>query len=212
MFCPKCGTKIEEGGGFCTKCGNEINTTDIDVVESSIDETPPKKKRISKKIIIPVSAIIVILLAVVVIFFGMKNPSEKSGYFANIPWGTDIETVKEKVDKIYGDGKSAIGRDKNEVISIIENYEGVPGLTACITLKCKDNGALYRVHIMFRYKDKSEYSEFTNTLIEKYNNLLGEANYEKDYLCKWTAEKSTIELFLDALGTHSFFLDFEEKN
>ena len=34
MFCPKCGTKIEEGKRYCSNCGYDTNTVNKVVLET----------------------------------------------------------------------------------------------------------------------------------------------------------------------------------
>lgn len=118
MICGKCGANVPDGYEFCMKCGAKIDISQADSTASAVVETKPGKKRINKKVLIPVVAAIVIVLTVVAILFGMKGSAEKNGYFANIPWGTDMETVQKKVAKAFK-CESKIEKDKDYVSAYI---------------------------------------------------------------------------------------------
>ena len=107
MICGKCGANVPDGYEFCMKCGAKIDISQADSTASAVVETKPEKKGINKKVLIPVVAAIVIVLTVVAILFGMKGAAEKNGYFANIPWGTDMETVQKKVAKALNGKQTA---------------------------------------------------------------------------------------------------------
>ena len=120
MICGKCGANVPDGYEFCMKCGAKIDISQADSTASAVVETKPEKKGINKKVLIPVVAAIVIVLTVVAILFGMKGAAEKNGYFANIPWGTDMETVRKKVDTAFK-CESTIGKGKDAGIASINN-------------------------------------------------------------------------------------------
>ena len=197
MFCGKCGANVPDGYEFCMKCGTKIDISQAESTASAVVETKPEKKGINKKVLIPVVAAIVIVLAVVAILFGMKGAAEKNGYFANIPWGTDIETVQKKVDKAFK-CESSIGKDKDSVIASIENYDGMKGVNALPILYCEDKGTLNKVSIMFSAEDDSRYTgeKIADELIGKYDKLFGKADSSKGYSYKWKTKNSTIELVI----------------
>jgi uncharacterized membrane protein YvbJ len=73
MFCPQCGSNIEEGAKFCSKCGTAVNTSSLSNTPtttgafSGITPEPEVQKRknttITKTIIIV--SIIFVLLAII---------------------------------------------------------------------------------------------------------------------------------------------------
>lgn len=209
MFCGKCGANVPDGYEFCMKCGTKIDTSSVDTTETNVVAVKPEQKRINKKILISVVAAIVIVVAVLAIVFGMKGAAEKNGYFANIPWGTDIETVQKKVDKRFK-CESEIVEDKDCVIAAIENYDGMKGVSAIPALYCEDKGTLNKVTVMFSVKDGSKYTgeKIAFELIEKYNKLFGKADSNKGYSYKWSTKNSTIELVF--LSKDLIMLEFEK--
>lgn len=195
MICGKCGANVPDGYEFCMKCGAKIDISQADSTASAVVETKPEKKGINKKVLIPVVAAIVIVLTVVAILFGMKGAAEKNGYFANIPWGTDMETVQKKVDKALK-CESSIGKDA--VFVSINNYDGMKGVNALPMLYCKDNGTLNEVSIIFTVEDDSRYTgkKIADELIGKYDKLFGKADSSMGCSYKWKTKNSTIKLVI----------------
>lgn len=198
MICGKCGANVPDGYEFCMKCGAKIDISQADSTASAVVETKPEKKGINKKVLIPVVAAIVIVLTVVAILFGMKGAAEKNGYFANIPWGTDMETVRKKVDTAFK-CESTIGKGKDAVIASIKNYDGMKGVNALLLLYCKDKGTLNEVSIVFSAEDDSRYTgkKIADELIGKYDKLFRKTDSStgsSGYFYEWKTKNSTIDL------------------
>lgn len=198
MFCGKCGAQVPDGFEFCMKCGTKIDTSQVVSTEgASAVKAKPKKK----KVLISLAVAIMVVLATVVAIFGMKDTAEensfddKNGYFADIPWGTDIETVQKKVEEAFK-CKTSIGEENDSVIASIENYDGMQGVGAVPILSCEDNGTLNKVAIAFTAGDDSEYSgeQIAEELLEKYNELFGKADSSMGFTYKWSTPNSSIEL------------------
>ena len=104
MFCGKCGANIPDGYEFCMKCGTKIDmnqdNTEIEHTINDNDKEIRKKKIHKKGILLILGILIAVLLAGAGVAY-TKIASVRNGYFANIAWATDIDTVKEKVDKAY---------------------------------------------------------------------------------------------------------------
>lgn len=209
MYCGKCGAIIPDGYEFCMKCGTKIETPNEETAENRTVEVKPVKKGINKKVLIPIIAVIVVALATVVIIFGISNNVEKNGYFANIPWGTDIETVQKEVDKFFN-CESFVGEDKDSIVVVIENYEGMQGVDAALMLYCEDNGTLNKVSVLLTIEDDSSYTneKVVDKLVEKYNKLFNEADESYGFTYKWTTSNSTIELSVVMDGL--IMLNFEK--
>lgn len=74
MFCGKCGTKIEDGGNFCPKCGSAVNEQNqIIAVDPAAAANNIDKHRLTVLIIIAVIAAILIKI------FFFSSPSTLSG-------------------------------------------------------------------------------------------------------------------------------------
>lgn len=80
MFCPKCGSKIDEGVRFCPKCGNEIILQQKKTQENSNQnsnmnsgQNPDKIKNIMKIIGIVVVTIFLVLIALFNVLTGGSN-------------------------------------------------------------------------------------------------------------------------------------------
>lgn len=208
MFCGKCGANVPDGYEFCMKCGTKVDITQTEVLTPT-ENAAPAQKKINKKVLIPVIGVIAVALIAVALIFGLKGSAEKNGYFANIPWGTDIETVQKKVDKTFK-CESSIVKDKDSVIAFIENYDGMQGVNALPILYCEDKGTLNEVSITFSAEDGSRYTgeKIADELIEKYNKLFGKADSSKGYSYKWTTKNSTIELVI--VSEDLIMLEFEK--
>lgn len=190
MFCGKCGANVPDGYEFCMKCGTKIEINQLETNDEN-----ESSKRTNKKMLIPVIGIIVVLFIATGFIFGLKITQEKSGYFANIPWGTDIETVKKEVDKTFK-CESFIGEDKNSVTAMIVDYDGMKGVTALPFFYCEDNGTLNEVSIMLTAEDKSDYTEeqVIKEVVAKYDKLFGKSDNSKGFSYIWETPNSTIEL------------------
>lgn len=190
MFCGKCGANVPDGYEFCMKCGTKIEINQLETNDEN-----ESSKRTNKKMLIPVIGIIVVLFIATGFIFGLKITQEKSGYFANIPWGTDIETVKKEVDKTFK-CESFIGEDKNSVTAMIVDYDGMKGVTALPVFYCEDNGTLNEVSIMLTAEDKSDYTEeqVIKEVVAKYDKLFGKSDNSKGFSYIWETPNSTIEL------------------
>lgn len=213
MFCGKCGAKVLEGYEFCMRCGTRINTSDTISAESIVEEKKSEKKFLNKKMFTIVTAGLVIVLMVIVVVSGLMGVDEKNGYFANIPWGTDIETVKKKFDQTFK-FESVISLERDSVAAIIENYDGMEGVSVGYILYCKDNESLSSVAVVFGAEDESRYTveKIADELIEKYNKLFGKSNEVAGYIHShsWTTANSIIRL--DILSEKIIMLVFEKNN
>ena len=201
MFCGKCGANIPDGYEFCMKCGTKIDMNqDNTEIEHAINDNDKeiRKKKIHKKGVLLICGIMIaVLLAGAGVIYA-KIASVRNGYFANIAWGTDIDTVKEKVDKAYN-CDSSISRDRDSVIVDIENYEKMDGVSAMTILYCKEGERLNEVSTIFVIHDDSTYSEskVVKKIVEIYSKLYGKYEQEKDDECffyTWKTKNSYIEL------------------
>lgn len=193
MFCGKCGANIPDGNEFCTKCGTKIGVSQVDSNEAVVVEGKTEKKAIKTNIIASVLVTIVIIMLAVIVF-SLKDSNEKRGYFANIPWGTDFETVQKKVNKEFNCELS--GSKEGEVLFFVkENYDGMQGVKAYLTFYCEEKSTLSRVEVMIAVEDGSEYTgdEIADKLINKYNKLYGEAEND-GHIYEWITKNSTIDL------------------
>ena len=75
MFCPKCGTEIEEGAKFCSKCGM--------MLDSGIKRPVREQIRQAKRKPLSTLAIVAIIIVVVVVIAGLLSTmfllGEKNG-------------------------------------------------------------------------------------------------------------------------------------
>ena len=193
MFCGKCGANIPDGNEFCTKCGTKIDVSQVDSNEAAVVEGKAEKKAIKTNIIVSgLVGIIIIMLAVLV--FSLKDSNEKRGYFANIPWGTDFETVQKKVNKEFN-CESSIAKENEVLFLAKENYDDMQGVRADLIFYCEEKATLSRVEVMIVVEDGSEYTgdEIADKLINKYNKLYGEAEND-GHTYEWITKNSTIDL------------------
>ena len=231
MYCGKCGANIPDGYEFCMKCGAKIETSQIKVdtinktevmQNDEVNETEDmhientevsevdsdKKQNISKRLksIIIVGVITILILIGV---FAMRGTNEKDGYFLNIPWGTELEAVQEKVIKKY----NAETRIEDQcVIAAIKDYEGMKDVTILPCFYCEKNGTLHTVLAILSPEDGSSYTveQAGEKLIEKYSDLFGDAESPRTGSYKWTTKNSVIELTY--IGDNSIFLSYDEKH
>lgn len=195
MICQKCGAEVPDGYEYCMKCGAKVNVTQ-DEAESSEKKAVSKIKANKKVLIAAVGAMVVILIAVV-LAFGLKRSTEKNGYFANIPWGTDIKTVKKQVDKTFK-CESRIGESNDSIIAVTKNYDGMQGVGTVTVLFCEDEGTLNKVSVKFTVDDDSSYTygKVVKQLVKKYNKLFGKADNSDVFSYKWKTKNSTITLVI----------------
>ncbi len=200
MFCGKCGANIPDGYEFCMKCGTKIdlNQDNMEIEDAKNEDKEIRRKKIHKKGILLICGIMIAMLLVGAGVVYTKIASARNGYFANIAWGTDIDTVKEKVDKAY-DCESAMSDDRDCVMAKIEDYKEMRGVTALTGLYCQDNECLNEVTVVFLIDDDSAYTEsdVVEKVTEEYNKLYGECDKDEkfDYHSyTWKTKNSYIEL------------------
>lgn len=96
MFCPKCGSNLDDGARFCPKCGNQIAGAKSSPVQ------PAKRKRKGLAIGITVGAVAVVAvaaIAVYVVFFRPYDIDERT--FPDAPLREALERQGDR----DGDGK-----------------------------------------------------------------------------------------------------------
>lgn len=101
MFCPNCGTQINENGAFCPNCGNQINNTSAPV--KPVAEKPKKAKKKKGKVIAAIISILVvvaIVAAVIIInpFGGESDGGSSIGGKKENQW-----YVAERMTQTYSD-------------------------------------------------------------------------------------------------------------
>lgn len=208
MFCGKCGANVPDGYEFCMKCGAKLDITQAEV-STPTENAVPVPKAINKKVLIPVIGVIAVIVVAIALMFGLKEASEKNGYCANIPWGTDIETVQKKVDKTFK-CESKVGEDKDSVICSIEDYDGMKGVSALLIFYCNDNGSFNNVSASLFVDDDSKYTgtKIKKELVAKYDKLFGESENSNGQSYVWETKNSTINLF--AYSEDFIMLTFEK--
>ena len=99
--------------------------------------------------------------------------------------------------------------EKDAVMTSIENYDGMQGVTALPIWNCEDNGTLNEVNIMLSVGDDSRYTckEIEDKLVEKYNKLFGNA-YKDNVSYHWTTKNSKI--LLGKLSNKYVLLSFKK--
>lgn len=88
MYCPKCGTQINEGAAFCPQCGNPIQKN-TNFCENTVSISAKNKHR-NKKIFISIVCGILALTVLLIFIFTRKTPVETIpfsflGYELEIP-------------------------------------------------------------------------------------------------------------------------------
>lgn len=70
MFCPKCGSEIEDGNVFCTECGTGIEqpVVELRMPEVQVPPIAPKKKKKGKGLIIGLGCVLVLVIVVATAF------------------------------------------------------------------------------------------------------------------------------------------------
>lgn len=182
MFCKKCGASIPDGYKFCMNCGAKADVSQPNTI----------KKPLNKKILVSVLGIIVGLLIISGLAIKLSGPTEKDGYFANIPWGTDIETVQKKVDKYFKCESFVSG---NSVKATVQDYNGMAGLNALVSLNCDENKTLDSVHVILIIDNGYTPDELFSILAEQYNKLYTQRVYNPGAGGMWQTPNSTICTF-----------------
>lgn len=194
MYCSKCGSKIPEGGIYCSKCGAKIDDGTLIGEEKITDNI--NSSNVKRKPFIPIIIAVLACLAFLVYFLISNGGKEE--YFANIPWGTDIQDVKTKAAKYFK--RDVITGDKNHsIIVTIENYLDMDGVTAAITFNCDEDDKLDNIFILAtvvdddaNYTDKEIFENMTKEYKKKY----GEYHIKSDIIREWKTTNSTIDLLI----------------
>ena len=79
MFCENCGTQLQEGTRFCTKCGQPVmqNIPTYEIVDTQGQQTSVRSNRkLLTGIVIAMSAIVVVLVVVIVSLLVLTKKQE----------------------------------------------------------------------------------------------------------------------------------------
>lgn len=182
MFCKKCGAAIPDGYKYCMNCG----------AKADVSQPNTTKKPLKKKVFVSILGIIVGLLIVSGLAIKLSGPTEKDGYFANIPWGTDIETVQKKVDKYF---KCESFVSDNSVKATVQDYNGMTGLKALVSFDCDENNTLDSVNVILIADNGYNPDELFSILAEQYNKLYTQHVYAPGTGGIWQTPNSTIYTF-----------------
>lgn len=68
MFCPNCGTQIDENGAFCPNCGSQLNSVETTTPAATVAEKPKKKKG-AKIVLIICSLVLVVAIVLGALWF-----------------------------------------------------------------------------------------------------------------------------------------------
>lgn len=150
--CPECGAKISDKAVKCPKCGYEPES----VNEQKKENTNQKKKMV-------IAVIVVAMIAVVVgIFMGIVNNNQMNAPFPDIAWGTDVQSVYKKVQKIYSKSEMiepfTISKEDRQIAGIIKDFEGRANVSCNVFFECKVNDALTGMDYVYLIGDKSSYT------------------------------------------------------
>lgn len=211
MFTCKCGAAVPDGCQFCMECGAKVDTSTAIATDSAV-AVKAEKKRINKKVLIPAVAVAAVILVALAVVFIVKSTAKKNEeYFANIPWGTDIETVQKEIEKKF-ECEATLSKRGDFVLTSLKNYDGMQGVEAFTTFWCEYNETLNRVNSTITVKTDSEYTldEVADELIEKYNKLFGEAVHSDGTLV-WNTENSRIELSYFPSVIDRIIINYKEK-
>lgn len=179
MFCPNCGTQINENGAFCPNCGNQINNTSAPV--NPVAEKPKKvKKKKGKVIATIISILVVVAIAATVIIinpFGDKGGNGLGGGKKENQWYVAERTTTQTYSDDYTYKYQYKYLDKVQLLETTFNDETT-------TYTYDNNNRLMSVEsedtdLSFKYEEKgSKYVGTSNTykddddsyyMIVKYN-------------------------------------------
>lgn len=110
MFCPSCGSNLEDDAKFCANCGMSLSET------AQVEATASKKQVDMKKIITPV---IVVALVVIVAFGAVK-------LIGSLFSGSSNAVVYVKKDKLYYKENMKSKKEASEVARLHSDCESVP--------------------------------------------------------------------------------------
>lgn len=95
MFCPNCGTQIDENGAFCPNCGSQLNSVDTPTPAAPVAEKPKKKKG-AKILLIICSFVLVVAIVLGGLWFLNGKDNGKDNDDPSTP---STETSQEENDE-----------------------------------------------------------------------------------------------------------------
>ena len=219
MYCGKCGSKIPEGYEFCMNCGSKIESPFVVIAkDSDCKEFRYPKRSIGKKqkvILLITLVCILLMVSVVATVFYFHKPEDDMGYFANIPWGTDIKTAEKMVEEkleIEGDIKKEKDSEGNDTLHFeIKNYEGASGIDTNARLFFDSENCLNQVTVFVLQdgSDKGAVKETADRLIAKFDSLYGKHYKKLEYEYNWMAEDAAISI--SQLTDDLLIMNFEKR-
>lgn len=199
MYCGKCGKKLVDGYEFCMNCGAKMPATNNAGTDTGGDikkSKGDKRSFVNKKTVICFAATIIVI-AVVMLITSIVRKKSVSEYFANIPWDTDMQTIQKMIKDKY-DCEIRFSGDKESIIAIIDDYDGMDGVSASVFLNCGASRSLNSVYALLTVEAGGQYSseKVMELLTKKYSRAFGEPENTYGFSNSWTTKNSIIEVLL----------------
>ncbi|MBR6406738.1 MAG: hypothetical protein IKS18_11190 [Lachnospiraceae bacterium] len=131
----------------------------------------------------------VLVFGVLLTVYGIRGMKKNNGYFENIPWGTEVDEVKEIIDKKFGVDSKIRGSGRNRIDTVLPEYEGISDTEIIAHFDNKDTHGLEEVGIVFGHADSELYEEILSRFEKRY----GSSTAFEDGVC-WKAKKSIIHM------------------
>ena len=223
MYCGKCGSKMPDGYAFCVNCGAKANTdygasvkaAEIEPVVVNYDNNGElvqiAKKNVNKKFIIIGAA--VAIAVILVIIFAFSGLGKSKGYWADIPWGTDINTAKAQLEKTYGEDEVSIGTGdyNNNIFVATEKTYDMEGVIGIFRASFDSSGLEYGCILCAPSKDGDyTYNAMINEIIKNFDKKYGKhENYDTNGY-RWTTSESVI--YFDDAQSGSLLIHYTKND
>lgn len=218
MICKKCGANIPDGFAFCMQCGTKVENKETDSSEENgaISESLAlsKTQNSSRKRLYVGAAVSLVLVILVVlgILFSDGDSNAKKGYFAGIPWGTDIDTVQNQIENNFN--VFNIARDGNsEIVVELYDYEGMEDVFALGGFKFNYSNGLESVGLFLGPTEGSAYWDkgFSDEIVGRYNKLYGVSEPSGDLWEEYTWEAQESVIAVTVMTENHIYLEVSAK-
>ncbi len=200
MICKECGANIPDGFEYCMKCGAKADALQKEIsTQDRVGERETVKIIGNKKRPIIIGAIVVVVI-VVAVALGNNFLGVEKTFFEDIPWGTDAETVKARIEEEFELFKPIPDYDEAErtITTMFGNFEEMEGVGALCSFDFNYDNKLQSVDLFASLTDESFYTKagMVDEIVRKYDERYGDSDFRAGFMdtYTWENEDTTVVL------------------
>ena len=122
MYCSKCGTKLEDGAKFCSRCGSAINWCK----KMAYGPADKNERYFSNKRRLVISLFAIVLLVIVVVITGVLTRNSLTEHSKSISKNTNQEVlINSEIEEVSPPEPHSIKENEEDADALNEKYLGI---------------------------------------------------------------------------------------